>query len=410
MAQQRIRVIWWNVQDFGGENYQDSTRANERLETIAGVLSYVKPDIFVLLEVVGSSQENLPYSKIYSLLKILQNKGKGSGLTNILMPVFAGYANRAEAQHSMAVFFNNNTVEPTQLFSIQNYIKSQLNNYSLSQDKSKIYGSKLLRDVDSSSRYPILSAFKLKKVNNTPLLNIYSIHAKNPYVNGQINNDFDKMRKDDINALAAKAKANATDANLTVIGGDFNGPPPENIGANWINCFHLTTEEKQKLASHNISGVNYTHNIRGENWTLQGDFPAYQYLNQPGLDKILWYSANANVIDYIPWIVNPILGSLPLSSETSQGYIYKFGYLKFPWDNLANVRNIIKDQISYGMRSLIGEKVYLWQDGKTLINGQPESASKQKITELFNSAKIVQRMYYVSDHLPIAIDLYLQGS
>ncbi|GEM_PF-4274038 len=382
MAKKRLRIVWWNVENFGQPRTlkatgETNTYSPTRLATIAQVINQLKPAVFVLQEVYATNQGNMPDT----LLKVLATNMSESGLTGMLYPEYLGVS--GNDCHSMAVFFNPKKVEPQDVLPKAN-VTNPLALSEVPGSSSQVYVSiKIQNDQVYRSKTPILSRFKTKAGN---LLNVYSIHAKSPRTGGA-----DSIRDKHIKYLMDTAEQQyvSSSSEITVIGGDFNGSAPP--GDNWIDCFATSDAQAKYAAAQGWNFLDNTHTVRttGKSipWSLHGSYPSFGLLNY-AYDKILLLKSpmvSSDEYELVPWIVNPILGSSPEPFDDSVMSI--FGYQGLEGKGLLN------NQASYGMPSLVKKQIAEW--------AQKPTGTKSEFTE----TEVIQNLYYLTDHLPIALDI-----
>ena len=303
----------------------------------------------------------------------------------------------------MAVFYNSGTLSPTYSQKVPKGQSAKSKAFqSPKASPNEFFTSKLVSGR-FYTRYPILSPFTMLKVQGQPALSVYSFHAPNPTQNKE-----ERDRQNELNALLGIASTDRKPGSVTLMGGDFNGSGPTlATNSQWKDCFKLSESQQKYCTQHGISGVTNTHNIRDSNWSLMGQFPEYNILNQ-ALDQIMIYRDGTLIKEgttknYFPWIVNPVLGSMPMpSADLAQKGAFMLGYLLFPWTDQDLIEEVMKEQELTGIKSLLKENVYKWQALKS-----PWSDTN---LASFNQIKAIQDSYYVSDHLPVAIDLLLPSS
>ncbi len=55
----KLRVMSWNIEGFGG-GFRERVRSDEIMKYTAAIINTVKPDICVILEVMGCSRPRMP--------------------------------------------------------------------------------------------------------------------------------------------------------------------------------------------------------------------------------------------------------------------------------------------------------------------------------------------------------------
>lgn len=395
MANTKIRVVWWNVQNFGAPFVENPGKPGEctkeydprRISTIAKLMTDIKPDVLVIQEVVGSSQSTLPFT----IMNKLHDALKSTTLTQMLYPEFLG--NDDQKGHSMLVFFNPKKLTPTYSVDYNNKLvrEKDLNRYVKATSGNKLMGSEKISGNKGGkkgnsvfkARSPILSPFKT--VSTDKIVNVYSIHAKNPV--GMT--DGHTVRLGEINALIDYA--NTEEESINVIGGDFNGAAPSTLPDNWEKGI------SKKIKS--WTGETFSNSIRETSWSLAGKYPAYGYLKNSALDQVLWYN-NDQIGEAYPWMVNPITGSLPNVGSLASKVNAANGYVRAVTATDANTQTSINNSIrSQGLTSWLGETL---SELVELAKTKP-AISQSKFTQIND----VNNMRYVSDHFPVAIDLKL---
>lgn len=400
MSNQRLRIVWWNVQDFGKPRTSAAGNVypyDEKLDTIGSVIAPLRPDVFVLQEVYADNQDTMPFTLINKLRTLLA----GAGLNKILYPQYLGVSNTEH--RSMVVFFNADRLTPNNVAAFSS-IKSSAQTKAPSHcaantARTQVYVSKILANGNVyKSRSPILSQFTVKATSQT--LNLYSIHGQRP----DLVSGLDSIRQNQLLHLMKLASGAAVNSDITVIGGDFNGSVPTGGSSSWINCFQPNTTQQGIITSEQWKGVNNTHTVRSQEagkpqWSLSsGKYPSYGYLNQ-ALDKVLLlqngtYTLNNN---YAPWIVNPVLGSAPTPVDALTPI---FGYLGATPTGKKAINAVMENQKSNGLPSVAGESIFPWTNPTT----------QAKYDGALNQTSGIKNLFYASDHFPVALDITLPTS
>lgn len=366
-------MVWWNVRNFGKPSAKNSAYSDSRLAKIADILKPAEPDVLIIQEVWAQTRDTMPFTALFKLHGYLTK----IGLDGLLYPSFGGNQSDGEGQYSMAVFYNTKKLIPLITRAKPDDLPKE---FPVNEDAT-VYASKAIYNDKKKgiefTRKPILSAFKT--IAGDQQLNVYALHAKNP-LEGRETTRLNNIRKGEIAQLMALASAASTPSTLTVMGGDMNGSLSflKALMSNPLKYWNIGLADSTNT-------YNNTH-LSQDAWSWGGTFPNYGILSpdQP-LDNMVWLKTDlAQSSAIVPWVINPVTGSAPVYSISAlpEGVTNTLGYFS-------------------GITAATQQKVLHY----IKANGVPARLSEGNGN--INTNRFAEDLYYLTDHLPVALDIIL---